>query len=153
MKEQFEIKFKEATEKGYNIGACIRVKWNGTFLLLRRSPTDSGAGLYENPGGGVDEGEILEEAASREVFEEAGIVIPVEKLTPLHIFEFHNEETGKHKIKFAFSVELTEKPDIKLSPDHDECVFLTREEVDALKRQGRDEEYVMWEDHYKVILM
>ena len=151
MKEKFLIKLTEAQEKGYNIGACIRIEWNNTFLLLRRSPTDTGAGLYENPGGGVDEGESLETAAAREVFEEAGIVIPVEKLTPLDIFEFHNIETGKHKIKFAFSVVLDEKPNIKLSADHDAAVFMSHEEIDALPRQGRDEPYLLWEDHYKVL--
>ncbi len=153
MKEQFGTKLEEARKNGYTVGACIRVKWDNAFLLLRRSPTDTGAGLYENPGGGVDEGETLEEAAVREVFEEAGITIPVEKLIPLHIFEFHNEETGKHKVKFAFSVELTEKPDIKLSPDHDDFKFFSREEAETLGRQGRDEPYLIWEDHYKVISM
>jgi 8-oxo-dGTP diphosphatase len=152
MKEQFEIKLQEARDHNFMIGACIRVEWNNTFLLLRRSPTDSGAGLYENPGGGVDEGETLEEAATREVFEEAGIVIPVDKVTPLEIFEFHNEETGKHKVKFAFSVVLDEKPDIKLSADHDDFKFFTREEIENLPRQGKDEPYLIWEDHYKVLL-
>lgn len=151
MKEEFETKLKEARENGYNIGACIRVKWNDTFLLLRRSPTDSGAGIYENPGGGVDEGETLEQAALREVFEETGITIPAVNLLPLDIFEFHNLETGKHKVKFAFSVVLDEKPDIKLSDDHDDFVFLSREEIEQLGRQGRDETYVLWTDHYKVL--
>jgi 8-oxo-dGTP pyrophosphatase MutT (NUDIX family) len=151
MKEQFEIKLEEARKNGYTIGACIRVEWNNTFLLLRRSPTDTGAGLYENPGGGVDEGETLEEAATREVFEEAGISIPIERLIPLHIFEFHNVETGKHKVKFAFSTTLDSEPTLKLSADHDDFKFLSREEIEVLGRQGRDEPYVLWEDHYKVL--
>ncbi len=152
-KEEFAEKLKEAEVAGHNIGACLRVQYRNRFLLLRRSASDFCAGIYEIPGGSVDTGEILETAAARELFEEAGINVSVDQLEPIGIFEFHNVETGKHKTKFAFAVHLSDEPEIKLSPDHDEYKFLTREEIDALPRQGRDEKYVLWEDHYRVLCL
>lgn len=78
-----------------------------------------GSGVYEMPGGSVDYGERLEEAAARELFEESGIVVDANQLTPLGIFKFHNVETGKHKTKFAFDVVMNSVPVITLSNDHD----------------------------------
>ena len=150
--QSFEQKFKEAIEAGHNIGACIRVQHGDTFLLVRRSSSDVGSGVYEMPGGSVDEGEELAGAAVRELMEETGIVISPDQLEPLGIFEFHNVETGKHKTKFAYSVHLDSVPTMQLSEDHDAAVFMTRDEIEALPRQGRDTEHVLWADHYNIVM-
>lgn len=153
MLAEFQEKFKEAQKQGNNIGACIRLKYKDTFLILRRSQTDKGAGIYEMPGGTVDEGENLEEAATRELLEETGIKISKDDLIPLGIFEFKNVETGKQKTKFAYSVSLEEKPEIILSEDHDDYLFLTKEEIEKLPRQGIDKDYLIWSDHCQILLM
>ncbi|MFA7309067.1 MAG: NUDIX hydrolase [Patescibacteria group bacterium] len=148
----FKEKLESAISAGHNIGACIRVQWQDRFLLLKRSATDSCSGILEIPGGSVDESEELTHAAVRELFEEAGIVVLPEKLQPLGIFEFHNIETNKHKTKFAFTIELDKEPEIQLSPDHDELIFLTKGEINDLPREGRDKDYVLWEDHYRMLI-
>ncbi len=148
----FDQRLQIALQSGDNIGACIRVGWQNRFLLLRRSVSDQASGIYELPGGEVDPGEGVTQAAVRELFEESGIRVLPENLEPLGIFDFHNEETGKHKTKFAFSVTFNEKPEVRLSPDHDDFVFLTREEIEALPRQGKQEGYVLWEDHYRMLM-
>ena len=149
--KHFEEKLKSAADASHNIGACIRVQWQDRFLLLRRSSSDSYSGVYEMPGGSVDGPEEIEYAATRELFEESGITALPEKLKPLGVFEFHNIETNKHKTKFAFTIKLDYKPEIKLSPDHDDFIFLTKGEIDNLPREGRDKKYVLWEDHYKML--
>jgi ADP-ribose pyrophosphatase YjhB (NUDIX family) len=151
--ESFDEKLKAATEAGYNIGACIRVRHGDAYLLLRRSATDIGSGVYEMPGGSVDYGERLEEAAARELFEESGIVVEANQLVPLGIFEFHNVETGKHKTKFTFDVVLDSIPTITLSDDHDEAVFMTLSEIDALNQRENDGACVVWKDHYDMITL
>lgn len=151
MKEKFNQKLSEAKAKGYNIGACVRVQLGDKFLLLRRSATDVGSGIYENCGGSVDEGETIEVAAVRELFEESGIVAGISDLQPLEIFEFHNIETGKHKVKFAFNLKLDKEPKVVLSNDHDNYIFLNIDEIEKMPRQNRDEKYMIWEDHYKVL--
>ena len=152
-KNNFTEKFKEAKSRGYNIGSCVRVECEGKFLLLTRSKSDFNAGIFELPGGSVDEGESLEKAAVRELFEESGIVASENDVVPLTIFEFHNIETNKHKVKFAFSLNLTSLPEIILSADHSGFVWLSRDEINKLPLQGRDTDYVLWKDHFDILMM
>lgn len=149
----FADKFNEAKSNGYNIGSCVRVEYEGRFLLLVRSESDFNAGIFELPGGSVDAGESLEEAAVRELFEESGIVAGENDVAPLGIFEFHNIETNKHKVKFAFSLKLLSTPKIELSPDHSKYVWLSRDEIQDLPLQGNDTDYVLWKDHFDILMI
>ncbi|MDH6130448.1 8-oxo-dGTP diphosphatase [Kitasatospora sp. GP82] len=66
----------QARGDGYDafcVGALI-VR-HGRLLMLRRTASDSWAGRWEPPGGGVETGESLAEALAREVQEEAGLAI------------------------------------------------------------------------------
>lgn len=49
------------------------IKREGKFLLVRRPPGKKNEGLWEFPGGKVEEDESLEEALKRELKEELGI--------------------------------------------------------------------------------
>lgn len=149
----FTDKFKEAKLSGYNIGACVRVECDGRFLLLERSESDFGAGILELPGGSVDEGESLERGCVRELFEESGIVTREHNLVPLDIFEFHNIETNKHKVKFAFYLKLESLPVITLSSDHSKFVWLNQDEINELPLQGRDVDYKLWKDHFDILMI
>jgi 8-oxo-dGTP diphosphatase len=54
----------------------------GRVLLQRRAPGRAMAGLWEFPGGKVDEGELPEAALVRELREELGIAVEAEALVP-----------------------------------------------------------------------
>lgn len=57
------------------------IEYKGRVLILQRSSKDEvGADRWETVGGKINFGEQLEEALVREVLEEAGIVVSVEKL-------------------------------------------------------------------------
>lgn len=61
---------------------CLIFKKNGRFLLIKRSKNDyHSPGLWEFPGGKLDEGQDLTNALEREVLEETGLlVIPTERI-------------------------------------------------------------------------
>ena len=74
------------------VAACALLDVDGRVLLARRPPGKSMAGLWEFPGGKVEEGERPEEALIREMSEELGIVIAEACLAPL-TFASHTYET------------------------------------------------------------
>jgi 8-oxo-dGTP diphosphatase len=62
--------------------AAALVDANGRILLQRRAAGRSMAGLWEFPGGKVEEGETPEAALARELQEELGIATDVAVLAP-----------------------------------------------------------------------
>ncbi len=63
------------TQKKIGVG----VIWNqqGQILIDRRRPGGVLGGLWEFPGGKIEEGETVEDCIKREIWEELGIVIEV----------------------------------------------------------------------------
>ncbi|MET9402834.1 NUDIX domain-containing protein [Kitasatospora sp. NPDC002965] len=57
----------------YPVVGVIVTDPEGRILLVRRSPDEIPAGIWEIPGGSVDEGEDVEDGARRELAEETGI--------------------------------------------------------------------------------
>lgn len=70
------------------LGAKCLIEHDGSFLLVR---LNYGHRLWTTPGGGVDRGEALDQAARREAFEEAGIL-------PDHVTKL-GEYTNTHQYK------------------------------------------------------
>jgi 8-oxo-dGTP diphosphatase len=76
------------------VAAVALLDADNRVLLTRRPPNKPMAGLWEFPGGKVDEGETPEGALIRELQEELGITVPIKCLAPLtfasHAYEaFH----------------------------------------------------------------
>jgi len=83
------------------VAATCIVERQGTVLMVRRA-VEPGIGLWSMPGGYVDRGEVVEEAAAREVLEETGLEVEVERLVglfsergqPVMVAAFAARETG-----------------------------------------------------------
>ena len=71
------------------------IQRSGKVLMIRRAG-DPGYGLWSMPGGYLDRGEVVEEAAAREVREETGLDVEVERLIGLF------SEAGNPVIVAAF---------------------------------------------------
>ena len=76
------------------VAACALIDADGRVLIAQRPQGKSMAGLWEFPGGKVEQGETPEEALIRELREELGIVTKPACLAPLtfasHAYEkFH----------------------------------------------------------------
>lgn len=65
------------------VAACVLLDGEGRILIAKRPPGRSLAGLWEFPGGKVEQGESPEHALIRELAEELGIDIAAADLAPL----------------------------------------------------------------------
>ena len=65
------------------VAACALVDADGRVLIARRPPGKSMAGLWEFPGGKVEQGEVPEATVIRELSEELGIDVTAACLAPL----------------------------------------------------------------------
>ena len=109
------------TEPRVAVGAVVFHR--GRVLLVKRGRPPSRA-LWAIPGGGVDLGETLVQAAEREVFEETGLRIRA--AAPVYTFEYiERDDVGR--IRFHYVI-----------------VDLTAEYIDGDIRPGDDALEVRW---------
>lgn len=73
---------------------------DGDSVLLGRRAIDPGSGLWSFPAGYVNRGEVLEDAAIREVFEELGIVVRLTGLVGVY------SESGEPVVLVVYSGEV-----------------------------------------------
>lgn len=109
------------------------------FLLLRRHP-DKPYGLHWNlPAGKIHTHEDPKLGAQREIFEETGIYIPLDELTPIRTFYI---QRGPLFIEFHVFKKLYHKePEIKLKLDENtEALWTSLEEASQLKLLGGGQE-------------
>jgi nucleoside triphosphatase len=99
------------------------------FLLVK---SDKWKGLYVTPGGHIEIGEKIEDAARREILEETGLRI--HSLEFIHFHEFIFGE-GFHKkghfICFKFRA-MTDTTDVKLNSEAQDYVWVTAREAESL---------------------
>lgn len=77
-------------------------------------------GLWTNPGGHMDDGETIFQAARREVFEEAGIELTNEQLELVGAERVTSHRTGKEFVIFALTAEVPqERTTTKHDPDNE----------------------------------
>lgn len=81
--------------------AAALIDGRGRVLVQQRSPERSMPGLWEFPGGKVEQGETPERALARELAEELGVTVVPEALSPL---AFTSETLGdQHLLLLLYS--------------------------------------------------
>ena len=94
------------------------------ILIAKKREGKPLAGLWEFPGGKIEEGETPEESLIRELMEEMNIKVRVNEYVGESIYDYGD---GKVISLKGFTAEIIEG-DIKLT-DHDEYKWVTLEEI------------------------
>lgn len=113
-------------EKPYivSVYAVLRNE-KGEFLLLRRSENShSNPGKWDLPGGKLIRGEILKEAAVREVWEETGISIVPGEIAGYTIFELPEKKVIAAIYDGGYII-----ADVKLSDEHIEYAWISLKNI------------------------
>jgi 8-oxo-dGTP diphosphatase len=107
-------------ERKVVVGAAI-VR-DGRVLAARRTVPASAAGRWEFPGGKVEPGETHESSLVREIDEELGVLIRVERWLP------GSEPIGEHHLLRVALAALVEGEPVPT--EHDEVRWLAADELD-----------------------
>jgi ADP-ribose pyrophosphatase YjhB (NUDIX family) len=82
----------------HNATLCFLLKDNQVYLATKKeSKKGFGQGRFNGYGGSVDAGETIEDAAVREVLEEASVAVLKEDLEKVAIIEFYFTNVPKEK--------------------------------------------------------
>lgn len=111
----------------------------GKYLTILRSATDPSRPLtWDLPGGNIEEGEDLHENMKREIFEETGIV-----LDQFKIFDVGSAINGRgeYSVQIAYTGNV-ENPEIKLSYEHSDYRWVTKEEFLELDSSSKIKKFL-----------
>jgi 8-oxo-dGTP diphosphatase len=112
------------------VGAVV-IRDEKVLLVKRRNPP--GKGLWSIPGGRVELGETLKEAAEREVKEEAGVIIRAKD--PVYTFDLiERDDQGCTRFHYVIVDLAADYVSGKPNPGSDACEarWVTSQELDEL---------------------
>ena len=121
------------------VAAITIISRQGRVLLVRRA-NQPGYGLWSVPGGYVDRGEVVEEAAVREVREETGLEVEIDRLLGLH------SEAGRPVIVAAFTgIEVG--GELQPGPEALDVGFFALDDLPPMAFPGDSRILQSWIDH------
>jgi ADP-ribose pyrophosphatase YjhB (NUDIX family) len=107
--------------------ASVLIEKDGKFLLIKRGNIPE-KGFWAVPGGHVDEGESVREAAVREAEEEVGKAEVEEK--PFFVF-LHDVKIGHRHKAYIFKAKMV--GEVKPGTDAEEAKWFTLEEMEEVE--------------------
>jgi len=102
-----------------------------TVLLIHRTGTNFGNGLYGLVGGKVEQGETALQAIRREIREEVAIDLPESAFQLVHTLHRKGTETEFISLTFSASLENQEAPRNNEPEKHDDVRFFKVDQLPA----------------------
>ena len=99
-----------------NVVAAVILNEDNKILIAQRNFKKSQGGLWEFPGGKIEQGETKEQAIIREIKEELNIDIKVEKYLAEKVFEYPEKTINLIALKCKImngTISLNEHEDVK----------------------------------------
>jgi len=118
------------SEKPLTLSAKVVVcDESGRCLLLKRSLSSKGnPGKWDLPGGKVDPGESFDQGLLREVTEETGLTISIQRVGGVA-----ESESPTNKVVYLILEGRLESGQVQLSSEHDEYVWVNRWELPKME--------------------
>lgn len=125
------------------VGVSVGVWRGGEVLLVERSGDPSG-GLWSFPGGHLEWGESLEDAARREVAEETGLRITIAGLPLVHevILSGGDGDTFRHYILIVFAATAAANAEPVAASDALAARFVPSDELATLSLTPKLAEFI-----------
>jgi len=102
---------------------------SGRCLLLKRSLSSKGnPGKWDLPGGKVDPGESFDQGLLREVAEETGLTISIQRVVGVA-----ESESPTRKVVYLILEGRQESGEVQLSSEHDEYAWVNRQELPKME--------------------
>jgi 8-oxo-dGTP diphosphatase len=97
----------------------------GRYLVIRRSQiSKNNAGRWDFPGGKIDAGESFDAALVREVAEETGLSVTLEK-----VLGACESDLPDRKVAYLFMRARVDSGEVQLSEEHDAVAWMTPDEL------------------------
>lgn len=118
----------------------ILIKNNKTLIVKRSAFEETGAGTWENVGGGLQFGESFEAALKREFLEEVGIAININS----HLYSTTFLTQPKRQIVLLTFLCKCQNDEVSLSLEHDQFLWATKEELLDLLPESIINDYISY---------
>lgn len=108
------------------------VRYIDEYLIVQRSMNDDFLpGVWEFPGGNIEDNELISEALEREIKEEVGLNIKNLEKNIVHFYDEIKDKNEKyHYIELDFLIEVNSKDlNIVLSDEHESYMWVKKDSV------------------------
>ena len=130
-----ESSSRRSYPKTPQVGVGAVIEKQGEIILVKRAH-EPGKGLWSIPGGLVELGETLRDAAKREMKEETGLIVEIEELIDvMDSIEFDDNQRVKHHYVLIdfLAHPATKETEIRASDEVLDAKWITPSELSSLK--------------------
>lgn len=114
----------------YSVGVGALIERDGKYLLVRRAQ-EPGKGNWTNPGGYIEQTELMHDTIRREVLEESGIHAEVTRIVAVR-----DQPRSIHNVYIAFAMDYVSGEPVPDGEEVDAAGFYSLEEMADMKVAG-----------------